>query len=626
MTRVPPDAFSLHVDETRVAAARRATPSPARAIVLSAAIAVMLVLIGTRVGLHSDDWAHVLALRGAPAFPAQSADPLRLFSFADGDPATSLEAMNRGVLPWWTQPDLRMRFFRPLAAMSHALDHRVFADRPWAIQVHNLLWLVAVIVAAGLAYHRMAGAPSIAALAILMFAIDDAHAGAVAWMSGRNGLISAALAILALAAHDAWRRGGSRAGGVAAPLLLAGALLGGETAVGIGGYFLAHALFLDPGNWKARVAALAPATVVAVAWRLAYTGLGFGAFGSATYIDPAREPLRFFGEAVVRLPVQILAVWGLPYCEIYEQLSQPAARVMWSAALGVCALVLLALLPRLVRDARVRFWSLGMVLATVPNCATIPADRVLILVGFGAHALVATLLLDALRDLRAAGLGRVRRTATVAGVIALAGVHLVAAPVLLPVRCAAERHGRLFGERFLATLPDDPALRARHLVAVNGLGAWSGPLVRLAREYHDLPVPDRMTTLASAFRAVEVTRADDRTLLVRPVGGFLVPSRTPLSDDPQKVKALDLAYRLQQSDLAFRENSRSMPIGHEVRLDGVTLRVTELTADGRPGQIAATFDEALESPRWLWMRWNGATLVEFDPPAIGRSVVLAPGI
>lgn len=598
---------------------------------LAAAAAILLSLPALTVGVHSDDLAHALAVRGASPFPAQNASVLHLFTFADGDPQTNLAAMRRGVLPWWTDPRLRMSFCRPLSAVTHWLDFRFLDGRPALMHAQNVLWLGLMAALAAVLYRRIAGAGAFAVLAALMFAVNDAHGGAVGWISGRNGLIATSLALLALLAHDAWRREGRRWCGLAAPLALAAALLSGEAAVPIGGYLLAYALFLDGGGWRQRVLSLLVYAPVVAGWRLFYAWGGYGAYGSGTYIDPVQEPARFVESVLVRGPIQILATWAFPYSDVFEQLSVSGAWLMWSAAVGVCVLIANVLWPLLRSDAGARFWALGMLLAAVPNAATIPADRILILVSFGAHALIGRLLVDAVGALRTywpapatSRSGFVRgfggRTLTAAGVAMLVAIHLVAAPILLPVRAAAERHGRSHGLRFVEALEGEPDVAQRQVIVANAPGAWFGPLFLINRAYHGAAVPEALTLLANGLQALDITRLDAQTMRVRPVHGFLVPPRTPPNADNPKL--LDLSYRLQQSDRAFRRRATDMPVGHRVVLGAVTVEIVSLTADGRPAEADFHFDAPLDDSKWIWLAWRGGRCTPWRPPEVGATVRL----
>src|SRR3954469_25513624 len=92
-----------------------------------------LVLLGVALaspslftGLVADDYLHQILLRDQPGIPGLSPKILDLFQFAHGDPASARQLMNHGVFPWWTDSHLVLAFLRPLSAVSHWVDHRLW--------------------------------------------------------------------------------------------------------------------------------------------------------------------------------------------------------------------------------------------------------------------------------------------------------------------------------------------------------------------------------------------------------------------------------------------------------------------------------------------------------------------
>src|SRR4051812_32125488 len=87
---------------------------------LPAAILVLATLLAASSlggGRTLDDWVLAVIARGEGAAFGLSRKPWDCFTFTTGDVASNLRLMDRGVLlPWWTDPQLKLAFFRPLAA------------------------------------------------------------------------------------------------------------------------------------------------------------------------------------------------------------------------------------------------------------------------------------------------------------------------------------------------------------------------------------------------------------------------------------------------------------------------------------------------------------------------------
>jgi hypothetical protein len=228
-----------------------------------------LALPSLWVGLQLDDFTIRAAVQERELAEGVSGSRWEPFTFLDGDPRRTRKAMDLGLLPWWTDPECRLAFWRPLTAVTHILDYRVWPDWPWLMHLQSLLWFALLLWATSVLYRRLIGrthAAWIAALAALLFALDDAHAFPAGWLANRNSLLAGLFGVLALVAHDRWRRDGWRAGALGAPLALLAGLLAKEATVSAGGYLLAYALFLDPAGWRSRWASLLPYLVIGAAW------------------------------------------------------------------------------------------------------------------------------------------------------------------------------------------------------------------------------------------------------------------------------------------------------------------------------------------------------------------------
>jgi hypothetical protein len=577
-----------------------ASPRASGGIIL---LATLLALPSVTTGLAADDHLHVILMRDDPGLDGYRWQPLDLFNFT-GDAAQLRQLMQKGVFPWTTAPELRLTFFRPLASVSHLIDHALWPDTPVLMHAQNLLWFGLLLLVLGILYRCLHVVPWVAGLALLLYAVDDAHGPTFGWIANRHALIAGVFGFAALIAHDRWRRHGETGGRVGGPLLFAGALLAGESALAICGYLVAHAVCLDQGSPRARLRALIPYGLVILVWILVYRLGGFGPRASGTYLNPASDPLGFVAQAGRHLPVlltgQIAGLWS----ELFIVLPSGAALVYWIGC--VLYLVLFADVVKVVLRAspEARFWGLGMLLAALPICATLPSDRHLIFVGVGAMGLIAVFFHAPEGTPGAASPRAIRRFSVRIWTWGLILAHLVAAVLLLPLRARSMATVSAGLERAYDTLPQDPALPQKTVVAVNPPGdAYMGylPLMRASRRE---PIPGRQRWLATGQTAVTVTREDAFTLHVRPAGGYL--EQAP----EQLVRRLD----------------HPLAAGDRVDLGDVVVEVTTLTPDGRPAASRWRFDRPLEDPALIWLRWGNHPLgfAPFRPPAIGRSVTLPP--
>ena len=568
--------------------------------VVVAILAVALGLPSLGGGWIMDDYYHRWTILRSESYRELLKSPTDIFNFFDGDPARTRKLMDLGLVPWWTLPEVKGAFWRPLTALTHVLDYRLWPRRPAMMHLHSLLWFGALAGAVALLYRRFCVGAAVAGLAALLYVIDDARAIPVGMLAGRNGMIAALFGVAAVLVHDLWRRSGWRAGGVLGPILLAAALLSAEAGIGACAYLLAYALVLDRGTWRQRWAPLVRYALVVAVWRAVHASLGYGVYAVDIYDDPMASPLRFVAMLPWRVPLYFLGQWATPPAELAYVLPSAGAWAMWAAGVALIALVCVVLWPLVRRSREARFWAVGMGLALIPACATTPMNRQLFFVGIGGMGLLGALLAGVFGGGTWRPARRAWRLAAACLGVLLIFIHLVLAPLALPV-LAAYPMGPRHLMASLHVLPGmDSAIERQDLVIVNH--PLPGHVAHMlgGRAVDGLPVPRRIRTLAPALSAVRVFRPDPNTLVVRPESGYL----TALFDG------------------VFRSPGHALGRGESVELAGMTVVVTDLTDDGRPAEAAFRFALPLEDPSLRWLQWADGGFRDFTPPAVGETVTL----
>jgi len=509
------------------------------------------------------------------------------------------ELMDEGILPWWTAAEWRIDFFRPVSWLSHAADFALWPDSAAAMHAQSVLWFAALIALAGLVYRRIFASPVTAALATLLYAIDDTFALPTYFITNRHALMGAFFGLLTFWAHHRWRRDGWRPGALLAPLFLALGMWSYEIAIAAVGFILCDELLLDSGPLRRRLLAVLPSIAVVILWRLTYVVLGLGVSASENYIDPARHPLQLLSLLIVRVPVLLTAQLFSPPSDMFAFLPFPWAVLMWTVDAAFVVFTAVVLLPLLRANVLARFWAASMLLAVLPLCSTIPNDRLLPMAGFAAMGLVA-LFLHQFPSM-APAMGRGRRMATKTLWVAMMVVHVVLAPPARVVRGFAFAASSWTFERSALKAPigADPS---RLVLVVNAPLAPLNFYLLAIRATEGLPLPDRTLPIASGVQALEIRRTDRQTLTVHPDGGFLEHA----------------------VDRIVRDGDHPMFAGQQVRLQSVTVTVTRMNAAGRPEEASFRFDTPLEDPHLQWFQWKDGQYAPFTPPPIGQSVRLAP--
>lgn len=544
------------------------------------AIAIALAAPALTADFTADDHLHRVLTRQNTGIDGLPSRPLDLFTFANGDARLNGELRDGGLFPWYTDPELKLAFWRPLSSVTHLIDHALWPDSAPLQLAHDLAWHALTLLIAWYFFRRFIDAKWIAVLALALYAWDDARGPVVGWIANRNALVALAIALPALLAHDRWRREGWLPGRILGPLLYAVALLAGESAIALLAYVAAYALWIDR-----KLLPIVTYLVVTIVWKVIYAKLGYGTFGSGIYVDPGADPIGFAHAAAVRVPFLLLGQFGgiwSDFAAFYPLIG--AVAVMLLVALLALALVGLATSRILYRDPVARFFATGTVLAAIPVASTFPADRLLPWIGLGGAGLIAQLLAAALRHREQLGDGRARRAFGVIVAIIMAIIHVVLAPPLLVARSRSMVAVAKVIDRADAGIPGDKGTVIIAAVPSDALAGYT-PIMRASRNQ---PRPTHLYWLASASTAVTFERVDATTLRVTPEHGFL-------------------HYEV---DRMMR--ARPFAKGEHIAMPELDIEIEALDADGMPASVLARTPYPFE--HYTWLKWQGHSYVTWTPP------------
>jgi len=557
------------------------------------AFTLLLSLPALWVSVDSDDYFQIASLRETRIEGVVRA-PWDLYAFAK-DRASNLALRDQGVWPWWVDEDVVVAFFRPLTSLTRWLDHTLWPDHVWLMQLQSLAWFAALLVVVSRIYRRFLPVPWVAALALLLFASDEGRAATISWLCNRNALVALVFGFATLLAHDRWRAEGKRAFGVLAAVLFAVGLLGGETALQVGGYLVAYALVRDRGKLAARALSLAPYGIVFVLYAALYKTLGYGASGSDVYVDPVSEPLLFLRFLPERLVINTQAMFhgvSADWFNVLPLLGEDT-RPLMALAVVLAGAVLFAFGPLVLRDPLARFFAIGAVLATLPVCGVTPSDRMLTGAGLGAMALLALFFASLVE-----GRYPSPRRWLVGYAWLLVFANLVLAPLLRPYFITmTDDPDDLIG-RADRSLPEGPDVGAQTWVVLNPPFDTFGVFAMMYRDARKLPLPAHFRWLATGVSSIRVERVADDALKVAPSAGFLSTS----------------------SQLMLRSLEKPLRVGDRTALSGVTFEILSLTEDGRPAEVLVRFERSLDDPQLKLLRWGEHEYVPLALPPVGEAL------
>jgi hypothetical protein len=529
--------------------------------------------------------------------------PIDMFVFFNGDPNRIEEAIDRGFLPWWTDKNIKAAFFRPLASISHWLDYIFWPEKPILMHAQSILWYAALAIAITFMYRRFIPIPWVAGLAALLYVIDDAHGTPVGFLANRNAVMATLFGVLTLIIHDKWRKDNLWIGLFVGPVLLVLSLLSAEAGLATCAYLFAYSLFIDKGTLRQRFMAIIPYAVTVVIWRLLWTYLGYGVKDIGAYIDPLSEPLKYLAAVKIRAPFLMLGQFAFPPADI-KMIFPKYSLIIWRTALVFLVVVIIILIPLIWRKRSIRFWTTAMLLSVLPICATFPSDRLLTFVGIGAMGIIAQFIHFAFTKAQ----GRPKLILWRIPALILAGifilVHLIIAPLMLPVRVAYPMIPKKHASKLMLTEPLDESVINQDLIIVNPPIVFLMLESPMIWECNNQPMPRHIRNLTSSYyQPVEVYRPDAKTLIVRPTFGFY----------PWVLDSL------------FRNEDNPYSVGDRIELTDMTVEIRELTSKRNVAEAAFIFSVDLEDPSLRWLQHKDNAFIPFTPPAIGQKVILPGG-
>ena len=270
------------------------------------------------------------------------------------------------------------RLYRPLKYLSYRLDYLVGGWSPAVFHFSNLLAHAAVCALLVLLLHRRDRPIGPAALGGLWFALHPVHTEAVAWISGRANLLSAAFVLLSVLAARRWADTGSRRA------------LAGCFAAALAGAFSKEDALILPAVFLLLAVAAAPAR------RRWLAATGVAAAAAALYLLPRQLILGQLAQVPREVPLSTHLL-ALPRFILHDlkQLVAPTQLAVDQpvdfspaplALLLVAALALLILIPRVPGWLRLALAWFFLFLAPVSGLVPLNqavADRFLYLPAMG---------------------------------------------------------------------------------------------------------------------------------------------------------------------------------------------------------------------------------------------------
>ncbi len=544
-----------------------------------------------------DDLMHSSMVEGT--FVAER-DALSLYDFVtEPDRAAYVE---KGHLPWWSHPELSIRFLRPLASALRFGEQRLFGPSAPLMHLHSFLWWVLSVLSARALYRRIASARA-ALIAVAIFALGPWHVFPLAWIANREILLTLACGAYALNWHVRWQRSGQSRDALIALLLYVLCVATGEYAMCLAGYVVGLEWARSGVGVRKRVIGLALYFTPALIYLALRATFGYGTVASSFYIDPLAAPGQFLLRAPERA-IMLLAEGWLTLGSTPWGTTLPKGMVAILVACAALALLgpLRQVAAGLPRDRRRLLLAalFGSLVAIVPVLSVAPAPRLL-----GASALGMSIVLGCLLDhawfgtaAQSAPGSRFRKEWLGAVATLFAFAHFVHGPARSALSARELRQSSsAFAASTARIAADVPSLTGAQFMVLRGMGgSFFGPFALHPRGM----APKSWNVLALTGH-----------VLVKRTGRHSI----------ELITGRHAALYPCGRDNLFRDESEPLAVGDSLAIPGGRVTVLEL-AHGCPRRAALHFDAPADDIIWLQEKFMG--LERLTLPEVGFGMPLDP--
>ncbi|PIE40839.1 MAG: hypothetical protein CSA49_06440 [Gammaproteobacteria bacterium] len=575
-------------------------------------IGLALMLPSLFTGLQLDDYYHwgVVTQHSLIVQARDVGGVFGLFTFVDGDVERTRQLIDKGMLPWWTLPELKYAFWRPLSELTHGIDYLLWPKQPVLMHLQSLLYFVLLMVAVYKLLQRWLNDAALT-WAFWIFALSFTHGFAVGWLANRNAVLASLFVALTLHFHDQWRHSSNNKNNnrfllLGSACFLLG-LLCGEMGVSGGLFLLAYATCMEQAyqndhgsirghaiQWFRRLLTILPYGVIGILWLLSRKLMGYGAFGSGHYVDPANvtEFVAVMGERYSQLLTGLF--WSLP-----PEFSTRYGSGLQITVGTVGTLLLVVVLAPMIKAMPVaRFFAVSILLMLVPLCATVPHSRLLIAASIPMAGLIGLYFASRKKVAR-----KQQETVTSPVAPVLSVMLMVSLLLVSPLAAVGESLMMRLGMDGLLNIGaknmpiDENHLNKTQVILNPPLSSVAG-YVQGVRAYHGQPVAKAVIPLSSALRPVQLTMIDSSSFTLA---------------------ASDGLYQADAENL-LRSASFPMTAGDTLQFADIDARVDVVNQQGVPTQVTFRLMQPLD--HYVFYLWHRSNPVLCSLPPAGTTLTL----
>ncbi len=322
-------------------------------------LAFVLGLSSLNRGLQSDDFLHryMLSEQNQPLLHTLN----HFFEF--------LNPYNN--IPWWSDEQIKIKFWRPLSAFTHWLDYQLWPNSPQLMHLHSVLWYSLLCFLVLTFFKRVVSFP-LALMIAVIFTLDFNHFANLSWLANRNSLITACFTLLSLTQYLHWRQQSSIHHFFISLLCFIAALLAGEAGITLLAFIIIVEVLnavsgkLFPKLKGVNNLALLAYLLIALLWFWHYQSSGFGVKGNSLYFSPADNPV--FSVMLLLQKIPIFLFGGIFGIDGFFNVFPDEIKYTISLVCGLALFLFFYLNRILLRSTVFLFFLLAALASLIPVC------------------------------------------------------------------------------------------------------------------------------------------------------------------------------------------------------------------------------------------------------------------
>ncbi len=505
--------------------------------------------------------------------------------------------------PWWTNPELKINFFRPLSGLALYAQYHVFGKHPFFFHVvATILFLTFVYLWANILREFLPDKTAILALLIMVFSSKPIVA--TLWVANQNALIAAIFFTIGFQIHIMSRKSGNTGLLIGSVILYFIALLAGEITTSMLVFPLFYELYLQPDrSLYSKIKFFAALAAISIAYLAIYRYGQFGTFGSGLYVNPVRE----FPRWVNQFPIRFFPLLAANFFEVYIDpwALNTSTKAVFTLAGIISAVVVTVMYFKLTaiitgkKRKILMFFFVTSIVAMIPTTSGFPMTR-LVFPAFLSTAVIVAIIMEYGFGVRrfceaAPPHKKLRFLKFLAAFYTV--VFLAITPCLWIVSAAA---GRIMENRNERAFLDRSILQNKNMDFYVFSGYLPGVRFLTAMQrYFGQESPASFNYLIQTPYPYEILTASDRSLIVTIKGGGAM---------------LEGADAIVNHCGAFKKDQI---VPHRL----FTVRILEANACG-PTKFEITFIDRLENLRDAIFLYDNDTVDLLPLPPIGQSITI----